>query len=81
MKRLSVKAIVSSLMLLIFVFMGISGAMLNFGKTGVVMGFSRNALRSAHAWAAVIMCVLVLVHLFLNRRLYLSGLKSLFGRK
>jgi len=78
MKRQSVKAIVSSLMLLVFVFLAISGAALYFGKTGVVMGFTRGALRNAHTWAAVFMTILVLIHLFLNRRLYFSELKSLF---
>jgi len=80
MKRLSVKAIVSSLMLLIFMFLATSGAMLYFGKTGVVMGLSRSALRNAHTLAAVLMCILVLIHLILNYRLYFSELKSIFGR-
>jgi len=80
MKRLHIKAIVSSLLLLIFLFLAISGAMLYFGKTGVVMGFTRSGLRSAHTCAAIAMCLLVLVHLFINRRLYFNELKSLFGR-
>jgi len=81
MKRLSVKAIVSSLLLLIFLFLATSGSMLYFGKTGVVLGFARGALRSAHTWAAASMCVLVVIHLILNRRLYFSELKSLIRRK
>ena len=80
MKRLPVKAILSSLLLLTFLFLAASGAMLYFGKTGVVMGFARGTLLNAHAWAAVIMSVLVILHLFLNRGLYFSGLKSLFRR-
>jgi len=80
MKKLSIKAIVSSLLLLILLFLAISGAMLYFGKTGLVLGFPRNALRNAHTYAAAFMCVLALIHLILNRRLYFSGLKSLFGR-
>jgi len=80
MKRLSVKAIVSSLLLLAFLFLAASGAMLYFGKTGVVMGFARGSLRNAHAWVAASMCVLVLIHLFLNNRSYIKELKSLFRR-
>jgi len=80
MKRLHVKAIISSLLLLSFLFLAISGAMLHFGKTGVVMGFARGSLRNAHTWAAVFMCILVFVHLIMNIRLYISELKSLIGK-
>jgi len=80
MKKLSAKAIVSSLMLLLFLFLAISGAILYFGKTGVIMGLSRSALRNAHTCAAILMCILVLIHLILNRRLYFSELKSIFKR-
>ena len=81
MKRLPVKAIISSLLLLIFLFLAISGAMLYFGKTGLIMGFARNAIRNAHTWAAAFMCILVSIHLILNCRQYLGELKSLFKRK
>jgi len=81
MKRLPVKAIISSLLLLAFLFLAISGAMLYFGKTGVVMGFARAALRNAHTWAAAFMCILVCVHLILNFRIYISELKSLARRR
>ena len=81
MKKLSViKAILSSLLLLTFLFLAASGAMLHFGKTGVIMGFARSALLSTHTWAAVFMCVLLIVHLSLNRQIYLRELKSLFRR-
>jgi len=78
MDKLSFKAVVSSLLLLTILFLAASGAALYFGKTGVVLGFARSGIRSAHTWAAVSMCVLVLAHLILNRRLYFKELKSLF---
>ena len=81
MKKTPVKAIISSLLLLIFLFLAVSGAMLYFGKTGVVMAFARSALRTAHTCAAAIMCILVIVHLILNCRVYISELKSLFGNR
>jgi len=82
MERLSFKAVVSSLLLLTILFLAASGAALYFGKTGVVLGFARSDIRCAHTYAAVSMCVLVLAHLILNRRLYFKELKSLFrGRQ
>jgi len=81
MKKLPVKAIISSLLLLVLLFLAITGSMLHFGKTGVVMGFARSALRNSHTWAAALMCILVIIHLILNRRLYLSELKSLVKRR
>ena len=81
MKQLSIKAILSSLLLLTFLFLALSGALLYFGKTGVVLGFTRHTLRNAHAWAALLMCVLASVHLFLNLRLFGAELRSLSRRK
>ena len=80
MKKLPVRAVVSSILILAFLFLAASGAMLYFGKTGLVLGFARGAIRNAHAWAAVILCVLAALHMILNFRLYLSELKALIGR-
>ena len=76
----SVKAVLSSLLILLFLFLVISGAMLYFGKTGVVLGFARYFLRGAHALVALLMCILVIVHLFLNRRVYFGELRSAAGK-
>jgi len=80
MKKMHIKAIVSSLLLLVFLFLAVSGAMLYFGKTGVVLGFARSGLRSAHTFAAATMCLLVIAHLLLNIRVYISEIKSFFKR-
>ena len=77
MKKLHVKAILSTLLMLIFIFLAITGALLYFGKTGVVLGFSRQALRETHFWASAIMCALIAAHLALNCKLYLTELKAL----
>jgi len=81
MKKLPVKAIISSLLLLTLLFLAVSGAMLYFGKTGMIMGITRNALRNAHTWGAALMCILCFIHLVLNRRLYFNELKSFFGHR
>jgi len=81
MRQLSLKAIISSLLLLIFLFLAVSGSLLYFGKTGMLLGFSRYAWRAAHALAALLICVLISAHIFLNRRLYLKELSALGKRK
>ena len=78
-KQPLIKAILSTLLILIFLFMVFTGALLYFGKTGVVLGISRYVLREAHFWVAVSMCVLIPVHLIVNMRLYRSELRALFG--
>ena len=80
MKKIPFKAVISSLLLLAFLFLATSGSMLYFGKTGVVLGFARGALRDAHTLAAALMSVLVIIHLISNGRVFLSELKSLFKR-
>ena len=81
MKKLSFKAILSSLLILAFLFMASTGALLYFGKTGMVLGISRYLLREAHFWVAVSICVLIVVHFCLNLRVYLAELRALFGVK
>ena len=77
MKLTPIKAILSSLLLLTFLYLAFSGALLHFGKTGMVLGFARYALRNTHSFAAAFICVLIPLHLFLNRRLYFKELSAL----
>ena len=77
MKRQSIKVILSTLLMLIVLFLAVTGTMLFFGKTGLVLGISRKVLREIHFYVAVSMCVLVAVHLVLNCKLYLAGLRAL----
>jgi uncharacterized membrane-anchored protein YitT (DUF2179 family) len=81
MNKLRIKAILSGLLLLLFVYLAFSGALLYFGKTGVVMGIARHSLRETHAWTAFILCFLIISHLFLNRRIFLGEWKSLIKSK
>jgi len=80
MKKFPLKAILSTLLLLVFLFLAASGTMLYFGKTGLIMGIARSAIRDAHTMAAALMCILAVIHLILNRRVYFSELKSLSKR-
>ena len=79
-KKPSIKAIISSLLILIFLFLVFTGALMYFGKTGVVWGVSRYNLRAVHFWVAVSMCILIPVHFIVNFRLYRSELKALSKR-
>ena len=76
MKRPLIKAILSVLMLLIFLLLAFTGALLYFGKTGVVWGISRHILREVHFWLAISMCILTPVHFLLNYRILRSELRK-----
>ena len=72
----TVKAVVSTLLIAVFLCLAFTGVLLHFGKTGVVWGISRSTLTSVHFWAAVLMFVLTTVHFVLNFKLYLAGLRK-----
>jgi len=80
MKKQSIKAILSTLLILIFLVLVFTGTLLYFGRTGVVLGFSRYILREAHFWIAASMCVLIPVHLILNLRIYKAELRTMRRR-
>ena len=81
MKKNMIKGILSTILILAFLFLAFSGALLYFGKTGVVLGFSRHMLREVHFWVAASLCVLIPVHRFLNFRIYRAELRALRGAK
>ena len=78
MKRIQVKALISCVLILLLLIISISGAMLLFGKTGLIWGLSRAFLLHFHARCALLFLVLALCHLVLNFRSLALGLKSLF---
>jgi cytochrome b subunit of formate dehydrogenase len=80
MKQLSLKAFLSSLLLVFLVFLGVSGMMLYYGKTGLILGFARHGVRQAHFYAGAMLCLLALLHVYLNRRFYAGELRALSGK-
>ena len=74
---IKLKAVISGLLLIVFLILTLSGALLHIGKTGMIWGIARHALRDAHALAAVLMLLLLVAHLFLNRRVFLKEWKAL----
>ena len=81
MNRQSFKAVLSTILALLFLLLAATGVLLYFGKTGVIWGFSRQSLREIHFWAAASMCVFIPVHLILNCRLYLAELRVLMKKE
>ena len=77
MKRPLIKAILSVLLVLIFVLLAFTGALLHYGKTGIVWGISRHILREVHFWVAISMCVLIPVHFVLNYRVLRAELRAI----
>ena len=80
MKKLSAKAVISTLLIIAFLLLAFTGALLYFGRTGMILGFTRHLLREVHFWSAASMCVLVPVHFILNLSVYRSELRSMRGR-
>lgn len=81
MKRTTIKTVISVLLLLAFLYLAATGTMLYFGKTGLVLGIPRHVLLDTHAWVALAIVVLVVLHFILNLRLFTAGFKSLAKRK
>ena len=77
MKKTTIKAILSTLMILCFLYLALTGVLLYFGKTGLVWGVSRNTLRGSHFWVAVSICVFASVHFTLNFRVFLTELRAI----
>ena len=73
------KAILSTLLILCLLYLAFTGALMFFGKTGMVFGIPRHTLRGSHFWVAFAICVLALTHLVLNFRVYLAELRAFFG--
>lgn len=80
MKRIRLKAILSSFLLLMFLLLFASGVMLHIGKTGLILGFSRAFLTHFHAWLSLLLLLLICCHLVLNWRMFCMELKKLFDR-
>jgi len=77
MNKISVRAVISTLLLLCFLFLAVTGAAMYFNKTGMVFGIPRYAMRGAHFWVAVAILVLAAAHLAFNRRVYSAELRAL----
>ena len=64
------------MLLLLLLFISITGAMLYLGKTGLIFGISRALVLRFHARCAMIFLALALCHLALNFKTLLAGLRG-----
>ena len=78
---LKIKALLSALLLSILLLIAATGAMLYFGKTGLILGFRRVSLLRFHARCSLGFLSLVACHVALNLRIYKQELKKLFKRR
>ena len=78
-KKNSIKAIISTILVFLFLCLAFTGALLHFGKTGVVWGIPRGVLSGIHFWAAVLTCALTAAHFMLNFKQYKVQLRALSG--
>ncbi|MCL1805702.1 MAG: hypothetical protein FWG28_06880 [Clostridiales bacterium] len=76
MNRPQLKALLSSLLLPLLLLVSATGAMLYFGKTGMILGFRRASLLRFHARCSLGFLFFILCHVALNFRIYLAELKK-----
>jgi len=81
MKRMRIKALISSMLILLLLAVSVSGAILYFGKTGVVLGFTRAFLLRFHAWCGLLFLAFGACHLALNFKLLTQEIRRLYGRR
>ena len=84
--QIKIKAVLSSIILALFIVVGFSGIGLFFAPNGrdshltnwTFLGFSRDALITLHDIPGLILVALLVVHFLLNLKLYINEIKILF---
>lgn len=77
----SVRGVISTILIAAFIFSYGTGAVLYFSKTGMWLIFSRGFIKNLHVVCTITMGLCVIIHLILNRKLYISEVKSLLMKK
>jgi len=72
---------VSTILILSGLISLITGAILYFMKYGMWLCFTRKFLNDTHAISGLIMCMAMIVHLVLNRHIYMVEIKSLLTKE
>ncbi|MCL0032784.1 DUF4405 domain-containing protein [Peptococcaceae bacterium] len=89
MITIKLKAIISTALIVLFVLVLITGIGLYLSPSGQVakeinwsfLGFNKWELGEIHVTCSFIMAGLILLHLFLNFKMFLSEIKSIFKSK
>jgi len=88
MKTIKIKAILSSLLLIAFIITTFTGAGLYFAPSEKIItedvwsffGFSKFQLINLHVRLGFIMSGIIIVHLFMNYKMFLVEIKALFKK-
>ncbi len=88
MSIVKTRAIVSSLMFLDAIFLGLTGLGLHVAPYGRVahetgwtfLGMDKHLLEAVHTKAGVIFLLLLLVHIFVNYKMWLGEIKQFFRK-
>jgi len=74
---LQIKAILSTLLIIFGSVTFFTGAVLYFLEYGMWLIFTRKFINDVHAVSALVMGIVILIHLYLNRKLYKAEMKHL----
>jgi len=81
MNIVKVRAVISTILIISGFITFATGAVLYFVKYGMWLWFTRKFLNDAHALGGLIMGIAVIIHLFINRRMYKMEMKSLMSKR
>jgi len=81
MNIVKARAIVSTILIISALITFATGAVLYFVKYGMWLWFTRKFLYDAHALGGLIMGIAVIIHLFINRRMYKMEMKALMSKR
>ena len=81
MNRNKLRAVISTVLLICFVLVAATSAILYFNKTGMWLGIQRIVLTDIHYISGLIMLIFILVHLVINWAMYLKELKTIKKNK
>lgn len=81
MKSKKFRGLISTLLILSALVSLITGAILFFLKYGMWLIFTRNFLYNVHAVSGLIMAIAVMIHFFVNYKMYLMEIKEIFKSK
>lgn len=81
MKTMRMRAIISSILIVVALLSLSTGAILYFLQYGMWLCFTRRFLTDIHVISGLIMGTALIIHFIINRQLYVREMKSLFSRK
>ena len=78
MKVQKLKGIISSILIALTIIVYTTGIILLFLKKGMWLCFTRVFIHNVHAVSAITMAVIILIHFYLNRKIYKREVQSIY---